>query len=129
MPSLFTRIIQRELPAHIVHENDKYLSILDINPLKEGHSLVIPKHEIDDIFEQPDQVLKGLLPFAKEVAQKIKKVIPCQRIGVSVIGLEVPHTHVHLIPINTIYDMDIRQDKPKFSPQDLEKLAERLRAA
>ncbi|MFA5159283.1 MAG: HIT family protein [Candidatus Omnitrophota bacterium] len=99
MTSLFTRIIQGEIPAHKILENEKYLAFLDIRPVNPGHTLVIPKQEIDYIFDIEDELLKGLIVFAKKVAKALRKTIPCKKIGVMVAGLEVPHAHIHLIPI------------------------------
>jgi len=129
MPSIFTRIINGEIPCHKVAEDDRFLAFLDINPLREGHTLVIPKVEVDKFFELPTEVLSGILPFAQRVARKIAAVVPCDRIGVSVIGLEVPHAHVHLIPIDSMQDMEFSRPKLKLSPEHLAALAERIRSA
>jgi histidine triad (HIT) family protein len=102
MPTIFTRIVNGEIPCHKIAEDDNYLAFLDITPLAEGHTLVIPKKEIDYIFDLDDEQLTGLILFAKKIAPAISQAIPCRRIGVSVIGLEVPHAHVHLIPLNTM---------------------------
>lgn len=127
MPSIFTKIVRGEIPAHKVAETDEFLAFLDINPLAEGHTLAIPKKEIDYIFDIEDEHLAGLMAFAKRVAKAIEAVVPCERIGVSVIGLEVPHTHIHLIPINDIDDMNF--SKPKLSPsaEELAELAAAIR--
>ena len=111
MASIFTKIINKEIPAYIVAENDKFLAFLDIMPLKKGHVLVIPKAEIDYIFDIEDELLSEMMVFAKQVAAKIKKAIPCKKVGVAVVGLEVPHAHIHLIPINSITDMDFSNPK------------------
>lgn len=129
MASIFTRIIRGEIPCHKVGEDGNYLAFLDINPVRKGHSLVIPKVEIDKFFDLPDEVLAGIMPFAKEVAGRIAKVVPCDRIGVSVVGLEVPHAHVHLIPINGLYDMDFSRPKVQVSQAGLAALAEEIRKA
>jgi histidine triad (HIT) family protein len=126
MPSIFTRIINGEIPCHKVAENEQYLAFLDINPLKEGHTLVIPKTEVDYIFDLNKELYEGLWTFAKEVAAKIEKVIPCERVGIAVVGLEVPHAHVHLIPINTISDMDFGKPKLQLSSTELEAIAGRI---
>ncbi len=110
MPSIFTRIINGEIPCYKLAEDDRYISFLDINPLREGHTLVVPKMEVDVFFDLPTDVLADIIPFAKEVARKIKTVVPCTRIGISVIGLEVPHAHVHLLPIDRMSDMDFARD-------------------
>ena len=114
MSSIFTKIINREIPAHIVAEDESHLAFLDINPLVLGHSLVIPKREIDYIYDLNDEELSQLHLFAKKVAQALKKSVSCNRVGITVIGLEVPHAHVHLIPINTMDDMNF--SRPKLSP-------------
>lgn len=129
MASIFTKIIRGDLPAHKVAENDEFLAFLDISPLAKGHTLVIPKKEIDYIFELPDDLLARLTVFAKEVALKIEKVVSCERIGVSVVGLEVPHTHIHLIPINAISDMNFSKPKLEFEQDELATLAEKIREA
>lgn len=129
MSSIFTKIINGEIPAHKVAETDNYLAFLDINPLKEGHVLVIPKQEIDYIFDLDDETYTGLMIFAKVVAKAIKKAIPCNRIGVAVVGLEVPHVHVHLIPIENITDMDFSNPKLKLSEKQLSDVALRILAA
>lgn len=127
MPSIFTKIVRGEIPAHKVAETDEFLAFLDINPLAEGHTLAIPKKEIDYIFDIEDEHLAGLMAFAKRVAKAIEAVVPCERIGVSVIGLEVPHTHIHLIPINDIDDMNFSKPKLSPSPEELAELAEAIR--
>lgn len=129
MPSIFTRIVNGEIPCHRVAEDDSYLAFLDINPLREGHTLVIPKLEVDKFFELPGEVLAGIMPFAQGIAGKIARVVPCNRIGVSVIGLEVPHAHVHLIPIDSVHDMDFARPKLKFSQDELAAIAARIREA
>ena len=105
MSSVFTKIINREIPAYIIDENDDFIAFLDINPVQKGHTLVVPKKEIDYIFDLDDYYLSKILLYSKKIANALKKTISCNRIGISVIGLEVPHTHVHLIPINSINDM------------------------
>lgn len=129
MSSIFSRIIRGEVPCHKVGEDEDFLAFLDINPVREGHSLVIPKVEIDKFFDLPNEVLAGIMPFAKQVADRIAKVIPCNRIGVSVVGLEVPHAHVHLIPIDGLYDMDFSKPKVKMSNEEFAALARRIRNA
>ncbi|MBK8614928.1 MAG: HIT family protein [Flavobacteriales bacterium] len=129
MPSLFTRIIQGEIPCHRVGEDDRFLAFLDIAPLREGHTLVIPKVEVDRFFDLPADVLSGIMPFAQEVAARIQKAIPCDRVGVAVIGLEVPHAHVHLIPIDRMSDMDFARPKLDLTQDELAVIAERIRTA
>ncbi len=129
MASIFTRIIRGEIPCHKVGEDDHYFAFLDINPVRKGHSLVIPKMEVDKFFDLPPDVLAGIMPFAQGVAKRIAAVVPCDRIGVSVVGLEVPHAHVHLIPIDSIYDMDFSKPKLKMTNEEFAALAERIREA
>ncbi len=129
MPSVFTRIINREIPAYIVAESDDFLAFLDINPLVEGHTLVIPKKEVDYLFDLDDETLAGLNLFAKKVAKAIDSVSDCERVGVSVVGLEVPHAHVHLIPINSVDDMNFGRMKLSPSKEELATTAKRINAA
>lgn len=114
MASIFTRIINREIPGHIVAEDDAFIAFLDVMPLVQGHVLVVPKKEVDYIFDLDDTTLSGLSVFAKKVAKAVEKAIPCKRIGIAVIGLEVPHTHVHLVPLNSVGDINFAQ--PKLKP-------------
>jgi histidine triad (HIT) family protein len=118
MATLFSKIISGEIPSYKIAENDDFLAFLDIMPLAIGHTLVIPKKEIDYIYDLPDNLLAQLIIFSKEVAKKIEKVIDCERIGVSVIGLEVPHAHIHLIPMNTVSDMNFSKEKLKLSNEE-----------
>jgi histidine triad (HIT) family protein len=118
MATLFTRIINGEIPCYKIAENDLFIAFLDILPVAMGHALVVPKKEIDYIFDLPNEELQALNLFAKEVARKIQAVIPCKKIGVSVIGLEVPHAHMHLIPINHIHDMNFEKERLKFTPEE-----------
>ncbi|MCB9183370.1 MAG: HIT family protein [Flavobacteriales bacterium] len=129
MPSIFTRIIRGEIPCHNVGEDDRYLAFLDISPLREGHTLVVPKLEVDRFFDLPADVMAGIMPFAQEVAGRIKRAFPCDRVGVAVIGLEVPHAHVHLIPIDAMTDMDFSREKLKLSQERLAEIAKRIREA
>ena len=129
MASIFTRIIRGEIPCHKVGEDERFLAFLDINPLREGHTLVVPKVEVDRFFDLPADVLAGIMPFAQEVAARIQRVVPCDRVGVAVIGLEVPHAHVHLIPIDAMSDMDFARPKLKLSQEQLAGIAERIRQA
>jgi histidine triad (HIT) family protein len=128
MPSIFTRIIQGEIPCHKVAEDDRYLAFLDISPLTEGHTLVIPKKEVDYIFDLDDETLSGLILFAKKIAPAIQKACPCVRLGVSVIGLEVPHAHVHLIPMNSMRDVNFANPKLSLSQEQLAVIAARIRS-
>ncbi|MEP1097491.1 MAG: HIT family protein [Cyclobacteriaceae bacterium] len=129
MASVFTRIVNREISAHIVAESDDFLAFLDINPLTEGHTLVIPKKEVDYLFDLDDDTLAGLHVFAKKVALAIDSISACERVGVSVVGLEVPHAHVHLIPINSVDDMNFSRMKLSPSREELEETAKRIKTA
>ena len=129
MESIFSKIVLGEIPSHKIAENDNYYAFLDINPLAIGHTLVIPKIETDYIFDIEDEQLGGLIVFAKKVGKAVESVINCKRIGVTVIGLEVPHAHIHLIPLNTLYDMDFKQPKLKLTNDELAETAEKIREA
>lgn len=126
MASIFTKIIQGEIPSYKVAEDENFYAFLDIFPLKKGHTLVIPKQEVDYIFDLDDQMLKDYMIFAKKVAKAIEKAIPCKRIGMSVIGLEVPHAHIHLIPLDDIGDMNFSNKKLKFSEEEFKAIAESI---
>lgn len=128
MPSIFTRIVNREIPARILREDKDFLAFLDVRPIRAGHSLVIPKLEIDDVFDLPDQLLSGLLVFARPVANAIRQVSGAQRVGMAVLGIEVPHAHVHLVPIDAIGDLDFRKAK-EADDAELDATAERIRSA
>ncbi len=127
MSTIFTKIINGEIPCHKIAETDEFIAFLDINPLVMGHTLVIPKAEIDYIFDLEDNVLTGLNLFAKRVAKAVEKSVECKRIGVAVIGLEVPHTHVHLVPLNAIGDLNFSNPKLNPSQEDLTDIAEIIR--
>ncbi|MCX6244779.1 MAG: HIT domain-containing protein [Bacteroidetes bacterium] len=129
MGSIFTRIINGEIPCYRIAEDENYFAFLDINPLAEGHTLVIPKKETDYIFDIEDEEYKGLFLFAKRVAIAMQKVISCERIGIAVIGLEVRHAHIHLVPLKTIYDIDFRKPKLSFSPEEFAAIAARITRA
>lgn len=129
MASIFTRIIRREIPAHIVAEDDKYLAFLDINPLTKGHTLIIPKVEVDYIYDLDDETLTGLHLFAKKVAAALKQVTACKRVAVAVLGLEVPHAHVHLVPMNQMADANFANPKLKLSQEELAAIAAQIRSA
>ena len=126
MSSIFSRIIAGEIPCHKVAENDEFLAFLDIMPLAKGHTLVIPKKETDYLFDIDNDAYQRLWLFAKEVAGKLKQNIPCKRIGVSVIGLEVPHAHIHLVPLQAVEDMNFSKEKVAADPQELAALARLL---
>lgn len=129
MASIFSKIVAGEIPSYKVAEDDSFLAFLDVNPLTEGHVLVIPKTEIDYIFDLDDDVYSGLHLFAKKVATGIKKVITCNRIGIAVIGLEVPHAHIHLVPINGIDDLNFSKSKLKQTPEQFQTTAEQISEA
>jgi len=129
MSSIFSKIVNGAIPSYKVSEDENFLAFLDVNPLVKGHVLVIPKQEVDYIFDLEDDLLSGLNLFAKKVAIKMKRVLPCERIGVTVIGLEVPHAHIHLIPINSIADMDFSKPKKKFDSLELENIAKSISEA
>ena len=127
MASIFSKIINREIPGYIVAEDDRFIAFLDIMPLVIGHTLVVPKTEVDYIFDVDDDSLGALILFAKKVAKGVRKAVPCKRIGVSVIGLEVPHAHVHLVPMNSADDLNFTRPKLKPSAEELTKTAEAIR--
>lgn len=120
MATIFTKIIEGEIPCYKIAENDKFLAFLDISPLAKGHTLVIPKVEIDYIFEVDDTILGEMMVFAKKVALKVENAIPCKRIGVAVIGLEVPHAHIHLVPLNNVEDINFSRPKLSFTKEEME---------
>ncbi|MDR0363794.1 MAG: HIT family protein [Bacteroidales bacterium] len=126
MATIFSRIINGEIPSYKIAEDENYYAFLDINPLVEGHTLVVPKKEIDYIFDMDDDDLPGMILFAKKVAKGIKKAIPCKRVAVMILGLEVPHAHIHLIPIQSEADVDIRKKK-QFTPEKMQEIAEKIR--
>lgn len=124
MASIFTKIVKGEIPCYKIAEDDNFLAFLDINPLAKGHTLVVPKQEIDYLFDLDDNLLAGLNVFAKKVAKAIDKVMDCKRVGVAVLGLEVPHAHVHLIPINGLYDIDFSKPKLKLTDAEFKEIAD-----
>lgn len=126
MSSIFSKIIDGSIPCYKIAENDSFLAFLDIQPLVEGHTLVIPKKEIDYVFDLDDELLKAMVVFSKMVARKLHAVIPCDRIGVSVIGLEVPHAHIHLVPINKIDDMNFSKSRLDLTNDSMLKIQERI---
>jgi len=128
MATLFSKLISGELPAHVLHEDEKYFSFLDIRPMAKGHALVIPKREEDYFFDLSGDELSGILPFAKKVAQAIEKVVDCKRVGLSVVGLEVPHAHLHLIPLNAVSDMSFGKGPIEMKDGELAVLAEKIRS-
>ncbi len=126
MASIFTRIIRGEIPCYKVAEDDKYFAFLDINPLAKGHTLVIPKTEVDYLFDLDDETLSGLTLFAKRIAQKIKDYTHCKKVAMVVLGLEVPHAHIHLIPMNSEADVDFRREKLKLSEEEFKTIAQSI---
>jgi histidine triad (HIT) family protein len=124
--TIFSKIIAGEIPSYKIAENDKFFAFLDIFPLREGHTLVVPKTEVDNMFDLPDEYLKEMLVFAKPIAKAIERSFDCNRCGISVIGLEVPHAHLHLIPINNANDLNFNQAKPKASDESLKKVQEKI---
>ena len=126
MASIFTKIINGEIPSYKIAEDEKHYAFLDVNPVVKGHTLVVPKREVEYLFDLEDQELADLMVFAKSVAKSIKKNIDCKRVGVTVIGLEVPHAHIHLLPINTEGDMNFA-NKKQLPQEEMEKIAEAIR--
>lgn len=124
MASIFTRIINGEIPCYKVAEDDRYFAFLDINPLTKGHTLVVPKQETDYIFDLDDKTLGDMMIFAKKIVCKIKEKIDCKRVAVVVLGMEVPHAHIHLIPINSEQEVDFHREKLKLTPEEFQKVAE-----
>lgn len=129
MATIFSKIIAREIPAYIVYEDENFLAFLDINPLKEGHTLVVPKKEVDYIFDLDDEWLSKMMVFAKRVAKGIEKVVECKRVGMAIVGLEVPHCHIHLIPISKVDDMNFSNGSIKMSEEKFIELAKKINAA
>ena len=129
MSTIFSKIVKGEIPCHKIAEDENYLAFLDVSPLAEGHTLVIPKVETDYIFDMSDEALAGLHVFSKKVAHAVKAAIPCKKIGVAIIGLEVAHAHVHLIPLQTVQDINFSRPKLSPSQDELKATAEKIRAA
>jgi len=129
MASIFTKIVQGEIPSYKVAETDDFYAFLDIFPLTKGHTLVIPKNEIDYIFDMDDRQLADIMVFSRKIAKSIQSVVSCQRVGIAVIGLEVPHAHIHLIPINEMSDMDFSRKKLKLESAEFAELAQKINAA
>jgi histidine triad (HIT) family protein len=126
MATIFTKIINGEIPCYKVAEDENYFAFLDINPLRAGHTLVVPKQETDYIFDLSDNQLSGIMLFSKKVATAIKSAFPCNRIGVAILGLEVPHAHIHLVPMDSMEDINFKNPKLKFSPQEFKDIADRI---
>jgi histidine triad (HIT) family protein len=127
--TLFTKIINGDIPSYKIAENDKFFAFLDINPLVEGHTLVIPKLEIDKFWDVPADYLSDIFAFAKPIAAAIEKTFPCNRCGLSVVGIEVPHAHMHLVPLNTADDLNFTRPKLKFTPEEMKRTQEKLMKA
>ena len=128
MASIFSKIVSGAIPAYKVAENEEFLAFLDVNPLVKGHVLVIPKIEVDYIFDLEDDVYLGLQAFAKKVALGVKKAIPCQRVGVAVMGLEVPHAHIHLVPMNSMQDLNFSRQKLKLTEDEFKQITQAISA-
>ena len=126
MATIFTRIINGEIPSYKVAEDNRFFAFLDINPLNTGHTLVVPKQETDYVFDLDNDTLAGLIIFSKKVAAAIESVVTCKRIGVAIVGLEIPHVHVHLIPMNTMGDINFLKPKLKFTPEQFREIAEKI---
>ena len=127
--SIFTKIIKGEIPCYKIAEDDRFIAFLDVFPIKKGHTLVVPKAQIDYLFDLDDSLLSDLMVFAKKVAQKMERAIPCERIGVAVIGLEVPHAHIHLVPLDTVGDIDFSQPKLQLSTEEMAEIADSIRVS
>ena len=126
MASVFTRIVKGEIPCYKVAEDDRYFAFLDINPLAKGHTLVIPKEETDNIFDLDDRTLADMMVFAKRIARKIQANIACKKVAVVVLGLEVPHAHIHLIPINSEKEVDFHREKLQLTPEEFQRIAKTI---
>ena len=125
--SIFTKIIKGEIPCYKIAEDDRFIAFLDVSPIKKGHTLVVPKAQIDYVFDLDDSLLSDLMIFAKKVAQKMERAISCERIGIAVIGLEVPHAHIHLVPLDTVGDIDFSQPKLQLSAKEMTEIADSIR--
>jgi histidine triad (HIT) family protein len=126
MASLFTKIINGEIPCYKVAEDERYFAFLDINPLKKGHTLIVPKQETDYIFDLNDDMIAGMIIFSKKIALAIKDAIPCKRIGVAILGLEIPHAHIHLIPMDSMEDVNFRNPKLRLTPEEFKEIAKNI---
>ncbi len=128
MATIFSRIVKGEIPCYKIAETEQFLAFLDVRPLTEGHTLVIPKQEIDYIYDLDDQTLADLMLFSKKVAKALREAIPCLRVGVAIIGLEVPHAHVHLVPLNLMQDINfLKPDRPQFTAEQFAQTAEKIK--
>jgi histidine triad (HIT) family protein len=126
MATIFTRIIRGEIPCYKIADDERYFAFLDINPLRAGHTLVVPKKEVDYLFDLDDNLLSGIILFSKKVSKAIKEAIPCSRIGMAVIGLDVPHAHIHLVPMDSMEDINFRNPKQKFTPDEFKAIAKKI---
>jgi len=126
MASLFTKITNGEIPCYKVAEDDRYFAFLDINPLKKGHTLVVPKQETDYIFDLDDDMIAGMIVFSKKIAVAIKTAIPCKRIGVVILGLEIPHAHIHLVPMDSMEDVNFKNPKLRLTPEEFKEIAKNI---
>jgi len=129
MPSIFSKIVSGDIPSYKIAEDDRFFAFLDINPLAEGHTLVIPKQETDYLFDLDDEQYKDLFLFAKKIAIAIKKAVPCKKVGIAVVGLEVAHAHIHLVPLNDLFDLDFKKQKLSFSKEEFERIQTRIKQA
>ena len=127
MASVFSKIIKGEIPCYKIAEDERYFAFLDINPLKAGHTLVVPKQETDYIFDLDDELLTGLIIFSKRIAAAIRSAFPCNRIGIAILGLEVPHAHIHLVPMDSMEDVNFRNPKLRFTPEEFKEIAVKIR--
>ena len=127
MSTIFSKIIRGEIPSYKVAEDERHYAFLDINPLAEGHTLVVPKREVDYLFDLPEDELKELMAFARQVAIRLREIMPCRRIGMAVIGLDVPHAHIHLVPINEGGDLDFGRPKLKLTPEEFQAIQAKVR--
>ena len=127
--SIFTKIIKGEIPCYKIAEDDRFIAFLDVFPIKKGHTLVVPKAQIDYLFDLDDSLLSDLMLFAKKIAQKMERAITCERIGVAVIGLEVPHAHIHLVPLDNVGDIDFGQPKIQLSIEEMAEIADSIRVS
>jgi histidine triad (HIT) family protein len=126
MATIFTKIIRGEIPCYKIAEDDKYFAFLDVNPLRAGHTLVVPKKEVDYLFDLDDDLLSGIIIFSRKVSKAIKDSVPCARVGMAVVGLEVPHAHIHLVPMDSMEDLNFRNPKLKFTPDEFKALAKKI---
>jgi histidine triad (HIT) family protein len=129
MATIFSKIIAGEIPSYRIYEDERYYAFLDINPLAKGHTLVVPKVETDYLFDLDDELLAGMMPVAKKLARALDRTMDCKRVGVAVLGLEVPHAHIHLVPINGLHDIEFSKPKLKLSPEEFASIAEAVKAA